>query len=83
MDHDAVIVGASFAGLACAATLAGRGAAVTVLEARRDAGETFGAGRVLDPHPATAPPEHAGLAVGTFDVHRFGILQQPGARWNR
>jgi digeranylgeranylglycerophospholipid reductase len=39
MDHDAVIVGASFAGLACAATLAGRGAAVTVLEARRDAGE--------------------------------------------
>ena len=39
MDHDAVIVGASFAGLACAATLASRGAAVTVLEAKRDAGE--------------------------------------------
>jgi flavin-dependent dehydrogenase len=39
MDHDAIIVGASFAGLACAATLASRGASVTVLEAKRDAGE--------------------------------------------
>lgn len=39
MDHDVVIVGASFAGLACAATLAARGAAVTVLDGKRDAGE--------------------------------------------
>ncbi len=39
MDHDAVIVGASFAGLACAATLAGRGARVAVLDGKRDAGE--------------------------------------------
>ena len=39
MDHDAVIVGASFAGLACAATLASRGAAVTVMDGKRDAGE--------------------------------------------
>jgi flavin-dependent dehydrogenase len=38
-DHDAVIVGASFAGLACAAALASRGAAVTVLDRKQDAGE--------------------------------------------
>lgn len=39
MDHDAVIAGASFAGLACAAALAGRGACVTVLDRKREAGE--------------------------------------------
>src|SRR6187551_2837896 len=39
MDHDAVIVGASFAGLACAAALASRGAAVTVLDRKQEAGE--------------------------------------------
>jgi flavin-dependent dehydrogenase len=39
VDHDAVIVGASFAGLACATTLASRGASVTVMDARREAGE--------------------------------------------
>ncbi len=39
MDHDAVIVGASFAGLACATTLASRGAAVTVMDGKREAGE--------------------------------------------
>jgi flavin-dependent dehydrogenase len=39
MDHDAVVVGASFAGLACAASLAARGASVTVLERRQEAGE--------------------------------------------
>ena len=39
MDHDAVIVGASFAGLACAAALAKRGAAVTVLDRKQEAGE--------------------------------------------
>lgn len=39
VDHDAVIVGASFAGLACAATLAGRGAVVTVMDGKREPGE--------------------------------------------
>jgi digeranylgeranylglycerophospholipid reductase len=39
VDHDAVIVGASFAGLACATTLASRGAAVTVLDGKREPGE--------------------------------------------
>lgn len=39
MDHDTVIVGAGFAGLACAAALARRGASVTVLDRKRDAGE--------------------------------------------
>lgn len=39
MDHDAVIIGASFAGLACASTLAARGASVTVMDAKQDAGE--------------------------------------------
>jgi flavin-dependent dehydrogenase len=38
-DQDAVIVGASFAGLACASALAGRGANVTVLDRKREAGE--------------------------------------------
>jgi flavin-dependent dehydrogenase len=39
VDHDAVIVGASFAGLACATTLASRGASVTVMDGKREAGE--------------------------------------------
>jgi digeranylgeranylglycerophospholipid reductase len=39
MDQDAVIVGASFAGLACAAALAERGASVTVVDRKTDAGE--------------------------------------------
>jgi flavin-dependent dehydrogenase len=39
LDHDAVIVGASFAGLACAAALASRGAAVTVMDRKQEAGE--------------------------------------------
>lgn len=39
MDQDAVIVGASFAGLACAAALAARGARVTVVDRKMDAGE--------------------------------------------
>ena len=37
--YDAVIVGASFAGLACAAALASRGASVTVLDRKREPGE--------------------------------------------
>jgi flavin-dependent dehydrogenase len=39
LDHDTVIVGASFAGLACAASLASRGASVTVLDRKHEAGE--------------------------------------------
>jgi flavin-dependent dehydrogenase len=39
VDHDAVIVGASFAGLACATSLASRGASVTVMDGKREAGE--------------------------------------------
>ncbi len=39
LDHDAFIVGASFAGLACAAALASRGAAVTVMDRKQEAGE--------------------------------------------
>ena len=39
MDHDAVIIGASFAGLACATSLASRGARVAVLDGKQDAGE--------------------------------------------
>lgn len=39
MDHDALIVGASFAGLACAAALAERGARVTVVDRKMDPGE--------------------------------------------
>lgn len=38
MDHDAVIVGASFAGLACAAAMAERGASVMVLDRKPAAG---------------------------------------------
>jgi digeranylgeranylglycerophospholipid reductase len=39
LDHDAVVVGASFAGLACATALASRGANVTVLDRKHEAGE--------------------------------------------
>jgi len=39
MDHDCVIVGASFAGLACAIALARAGWRVTVLEKKADVGE--------------------------------------------
>src|SRR5437879_7110728 len=39
MDNDCVIVGASFAGLACAIALARAGMRVTVLEKKADAGE--------------------------------------------
>jgi digeranylgeranylglycerophospholipid reductase len=39
MDNDCVIVGASFAGLACALALARAGLRVTVLEKKADAGE--------------------------------------------
>ncbi len=39
MDQDCVIVGASFAGLACATALARGGAAVTVVERKADPGE--------------------------------------------
>jgi len=39
MDNDCVIVGASFAGLACAIALARSGLRVTVLEKKTDAGE--------------------------------------------
>lgn len=39
MDQDAVVVGASFAGLACAASLAERGARVTVLDRKPAPGE--------------------------------------------
>ena len=39
MDNDCVIVGANFAGLACAIALARAGMRVTVLEKRSDAGE--------------------------------------------
>jgi len=46
------------------------------------AGETFGAGGVLDAHPAPPPPEHTGLAVGTFDVDGFRVLEESGARGN-
>ena len=38
MQHDCVVVGASFAGLACATALAGAGARVTVLERKQDPG---------------------------------------------
>jgi flavin-dependent dehydrogenase len=38
MDHDVVIVGASFAGLSCATALAHRGVRVTVLDRKPDAG---------------------------------------------
>ena len=38
MDHDAVVVGASFAGLACAAALAERGVRVVVLDRKPAAG---------------------------------------------
>src|ERR1700758_2995735 len=38
MDNDCVIVGASFAGLACAIALARSGLRVTVLEKKADAG---------------------------------------------
>jgi digeranylgeranylglycerophospholipid reductase len=38
MEHDALIVGASFAGLACAAALAERGVGVSVLDRRPEAG---------------------------------------------
>ncbi|HEY4038157.1 MAG TPA: NAD(P)/FAD-dependent oxidoreductase [Burkholderiaceae bacterium] len=38
MDHDCVIVGASFAGLACAIALARAGSRVTVLEKKADVG---------------------------------------------
>jgi len=39
MDHDCVVVGASFAGLACAMALARAGLRVTVLEKKADAGD--------------------------------------------
>jgi len=39
MDNDCVVVGASFAGLACATALARAGLRVTVLEKKADAGE--------------------------------------------
>jgi flavin-dependent dehydrogenase len=39
MDHDVVVVGASFAGLACAMALADAGLRVTVVERKADAGE--------------------------------------------
>jgi digeranylgeranylglycerophospholipid reductase len=39
MDHDCVVVGASFAGLACAMSLARAGLRVMVLEKRADAGD--------------------------------------------
>lgn len=39
MDQDVVVVGASFAGLACATALAERGVDVTVVERKADAGE--------------------------------------------
>jgi flavin-dependent dehydrogenase len=39
MERDCVVVGASFAGLACAMALAGEGVRVTVLEKKSDAGE--------------------------------------------
>lgn len=39
MNHDCVVVGASFAGLACAAALAESGARVTVLERKSRAGD--------------------------------------------
>jgi digeranylgeranylglycerophospholipid reductase len=39
MDHDCVIVGASFAGLACAIALARGGSRVTILEKKADVGE--------------------------------------------
>jgi len=38
MQQDCVVVGASFAGLACATALAGSGARVTVLERKHDPG---------------------------------------------
>src|SRR6266480_6775831 len=38
MQQDCVVVGASFAGLACATALAGAGARVTVLERKHDPG---------------------------------------------
>jgi digeranylgeranylglycerophospholipid reductase len=39
MDHDCIVVGASFSGLACAIALARSGCRVTVLEKKSDAGE--------------------------------------------
>jgi monoamine oxidase len=84
MDADVAVVGAGFAGLAAARTLAEAGASVTVLEAReRVGGRTLnaeiGEGEVVDVGGQWIGPTQdrvaalaAAVGVGTFRTHTAG-----------
>src|SRR5439155_19284430 len=72
MQQDCVVVGASFAGLACATALAGAGARVTVLERKHDPGVKLHTTGILVPgmvSPVTAGGIHLALKHGLATGH--------------
>ena len=81
MDHDAIIVGASFAGLACAVTLAGRGASVTVLDGKREAGDKLHTTGILVRDALDGVPLLDGLPPQLVRRIEHVRLYAPGMRY--
>lgn len=82
---DLVVVGASFAGLACAESAARRGARVVVVERRRAPGEAVGTTGLLTREAAEAlrpPPSVLGARIDVIELGfgtRSGVLRREGA----